>query len=134
MLPAAADETFNGCHKAPPGKRLVRVTIPPNTDLNHLISWISSITCKSFVYATDDASSHGREVTVVAPNYVTPEEAFRIVLNSLDAVGLTLRPSGNFYQIIQTQYAHSNGRPRLRRPRPTHQRKESMTGQTLVIG
>lgn len=110
-VPAAADESFNACHKVPSGKRVVRVSVPPNTDLNHLISWVSSVTCKAFVYATDEAASQGRQVTIVAPTYVTPEEAFRLLLDSLDALGLTLRPSGNFFQIIQSQYAHVTSIP-----------------------
>jgi hypothetical protein len=110
-VPLATDDAFNGCHKVPSGKRLVRVTVPTKTDLNQLIRWLSSVTCKSFVYATDDASSSGREVTIVAPTYVTPEDAFRLVLNSLDAVGLTLRPSGSYFQIIQSQYAHVTALP-----------------------
>jgi hypothetical protein len=110
-LPLATDDTFNGCHKVPSGKRLVRVTVPPKTDLNQLIRWLSSVTCKSFVYATDDATSSGREVTIVAPTYITPEDAFRLVLDSLDAVGLTLRPAGSYFQIIQSQYAHVTSVP-----------------------
>src|SRR6185312_3640314 len=110
-LTPPTDETFNGCHKVPSGKRLVRVTVPPKTDLNHLIRWLSSVTCKSFVYATEDASSSGREVTIVAPTYITPENAFRLVLNALDAVGLTIRPAGSYFQIIQSQYAHVTSVP-----------------------
>jgi hypothetical protein len=109
--PASITEgTFNECRKAPSGKRLVRVSVPSNTDVNHLITWLSSVTCKAFVYATDE-TAHGREVTLVAPVYVTPEEAFRLVFNALDAVGLTLRPSGTFFQVIESQYARVTSVP-----------------------
>jgi hypothetical protein len=110
-LPSATAENFNGCQKIPSGKRLVRVSVAPRTDLNHLISWVSSVTCKAFVYATDEATAQGREVTIVAPTYLTPEGAFRLLLDALDALGLTLRPSGNFYQIIESQYARVTSVP-----------------------
>jgi hypothetical protein len=108
--PAFSDESFNECHKVPRGKRQVRVTVPASTDVNHLITWISSVTCKAFVYAVD-TTAHDRNVSIVAPTYVTPEEAFRLVLNALDSVGLTLQPSKNFFQVIESQRAHVTSIP-----------------------
>ena len=110
-LASPTDEKFNECHKIPRGKRAIRVSLPSHTDLNHLIRWLSSVTCKAIVYATDEAAAREREVTIVAPTYVTPEEAFQLVLDALDALGLTLRPSGTFLQIIESQYAHVTSIP-----------------------
>lgn len=108
--PAFADDSFNECHKVSSGKRQVRVTVPASTDVNHLIAWISSVTCKAFVYAVD-TTAHDRNVSIVAPTYVTPEEAFRLVLNALDSVGLTLQPFGKFFQVIESQRAHVTSIP-----------------------
>jgi len=108
--PAFSDDSFNECHKVPRGQRQVRVAVPASTDVNHLITWISSVTCQTFVYAAD-TTAHDRNVSIVAPNYVTPEEAFRLVLNALDSVGLTLQPSKSFFQVIESQHAHVTSIP-----------------------
>ena len=86
------------------------VGLKPDTDVTHLILWISSITCKSFVWSGGLAVGN-RKVTVVVPALVTREQAFQLFLDALNSVGLTLQPSDGFSQIIETARAKSKPIP-----------------------
>jgi general secretion pathway protein D len=100
------EKDFNSCKKFPSGKRIVKLNLKPDTELGDLISWISSITCKQFLLpGTIPANS--KKVTIVAPELITPEEAYRLFLGALDSVGLTVQPSGKVLRIIETVKAKS---------------------------
>ena len=100
------EKEFNSCKKFPAGKRIVKLNLKPDTELGDLISWISSITCKQFLLpGTIPANS--KKVTIVAPQLITPEEAYRLFLAALDSVGLTVQPAGKFLRIIETLKAKS---------------------------
>lgn len=104
------DKDFNTCKKFPAGKRIVKLNLKPDTELGDLIAWISSITCKQFLLpGTIPANS--KKVTVVAPELITPEEAYRLFLGALDSVGLTVEPSGKFLRIIETVKAKTSSVP-----------------------
>ncbi len=104
---AATERDFNSCHKFPANKRIVKLNMKPDTELGDLISWISSITCKQFLLpGTIPANS--KKVTVIAPQLITPEEAYRLFLAALDSVGLTVQESGKFFRIIETVKARGN--------------------------
>ena len=95
------DKDFNTCKKFPSGKRIVKLNLKPDTELGDLIAWISSITCKQFLLpGTIPANS--KKVTVVAPELITPEEAYRLFLGALDSAGLTVEHSGRFERIVET--------------------------------
>jgi general secretion pathway protein D len=100
------EKEFNSCKKYPSGKRIVKLNLKPDTELGDLIAWISSITCKQFLLpGTIPANS--KKVTIVAPELITPEEAYRLFLGALDSVGLTVQPSGKVLRIIETVKAKS---------------------------
>jgi general secretion pathway protein D len=104
------EKEFNSCKKFPAGKRVVKLNLKPDTELGDLISWISSITCRQFLLpGTIPANS--KKVTIVAPQLITPEEAYRLFLAALDSVGLTVEPSGKFLRIIETLRAKSTSIP-----------------------
>jgi general secretion pathway protein D len=104
----AGEKEFNSCKKFPANRRIVKLNMKPDTDLGDLISWISSITCKQFVLpGTIPANS--KKVTIIAPQLITPEEAYRLFLSALDSVGLTVAPSGKFLRIIETPRAKTRG-------------------------
>ncbi|HXT97239.1 MAG TPA: hypothetical protein VN853_13125 [Polyangia bacterium] len=107
---AMTDADFNTCKKPSHGQRDVHVTLKPETDVDHLIVWISSITCKAFVWSGSLGAGH-RKVTIVAPAVVTPAQAFRIFLDALGSVGLTVEPSGRFFQVIEAVKAKSKPIP-----------------------
>ena len=104
------EKEFNSCKKFPAGKRIVKLNMKPDTELGDLIAWISSITCRQFLLpGTIPANS--KKVTIVAPQLITPEEAYRLFLAALDSVGLTVEPSGKFLRIIETLRAKSTSIP-----------------------
>jgi general secretion pathway protein D len=95
------EKDFNTCKKLSPGKASVKLNLKPDTELGDLIAWISSITCKQFLLpGTIPANS--KKVTVVAPELITPEEAYRLFLGALDSAGLTVEQSGKFLRIVET--------------------------------
>jgi general secretion pathway protein D len=98
---AIGEKDFNSCKKFPAGKRIVKLNLKPDTELGDLISWISSITCKQFLLP-GTIPSNSKKVTIVAPELITPEEAYRLFLGALDSVGLTVQPSGKVLRIIET--------------------------------
>lgn len=106
----AGEREFNSCKKFPANKRIVKLNMKPETELGDLLSWISSITCKQFLLpGTIPANS--KKVTIIAPQLITPEEAYRLFLAALDSVGLTVEPSGKFLRIIETLRAKSTSIP-----------------------
>jgi general secretion pathway protein D len=104
------DKDFNTCKKFPPGKRIVKLNLKPDTELGDLIAWISSITCKQFLLP-GTIPGNSKKVTVVAPELITPEEAYRLFLGALDSVGLTVSQEGKFFRIIETVKAKTSSIP-----------------------
>src|SRR5262249_32020817 len=90
--------SFNQCRKLPPGKR-VKVTLKPESELNALIGWISTMTCKKFIIPQNIRS---QKVTIISPVPVTPEEGYRLFLSALNSIGLTVAPAGDALQIVET--------------------------------
>jgi general secretion pathway protein D len=98
------------CQKLPAGQRMVKLNLKPETELGDLIVWISSITCKQFLLpGTIPANS--KRVTIVAPQLMSPEEAYRLFLSALDSVGLTVYPTGKFLRIVETSKAKGSALP-----------------------
>jgi general secretion pathway protein D len=90
----------SACSRLPEGKRIVKLNLKPETEVADLVAWISAITCKQFVLP-DLPSSHAK-VTIVSPSLITPREAYRLFLEALDSVGLTVVPTGSFLRIIES--------------------------------
>ena len=104
------DKDFNTCRKSPARNGLVKVTLKPDTNVDDLVVWISSITCREFVWS-EAIAARNKKVTIVAPLLVTPRQAFDLFLDALDSVGLTVERSGTFWQIIETRKAKSTPIP-----------------------
>jgi len=102
-------QAANECRKLPAGKRVVRLNLKPNTDVTDLVTWISVVTCKQFLLP--GALAAGKTVTVFAPQLITPEEAYRLFLDALDSVGLTIYPSGRFLRVVETGAAKTSPIP-----------------------
>jgi general secretion pathway protein D len=95
------DKDYNTCKKFPPGKRIVKLNLKPDTELGDLIAWISSITCKQFLLP-GSIPANSKKVTVVAPELITPEEAYQLFLGALESSGLTVEHAGKFERIVET--------------------------------
>ena len=102
------EKEFNSCKKLPPGKRIVKLNLKPETEVIDLIGWISSITCSQFLVSIP---LHGKKVTIIAPQLITPEEAYRLFFAALESVGLTVEPSGKFLRIVESSRARFTSLP-----------------------
>ncbi len=103
------DDPTNGepsCRKLPPGRRIVKLNLKPDSTLADLVAWISAITCKSFILS-GGLAPETKKVTIFAPETMTPAEAYRVFLDALDSVGLTVEHTGRALQIIETAKAKS---------------------------
>jgi general secretion pathway protein D len=96
------EKEFNSCKKLPPGKRIVKLNLKPETEVLDLIGWISSITCSQFLITSN---LQGKKVTIIAPQLITPEEAYRLFYAALESVGFTVEPSGKFLRIVEAARA-----------------------------
>ena len=92
------EKEFNSCKKLPPGKRIVRLNLKPDTEVMDLIGWISSITCAQFIVSMP---LQGKKITIVSPQLITPEEAYRLFFSALDSLGLTVEPTGKFLRVVE---------------------------------
>lgn len=97
------EKEFNSCKKLPAGKRIVRLNLKPDTEVMDLIGWISSITCAQFIVSVP---VQGKKLTIVSPQLITPEEAYRLFFSALDSLGLTVEPTGKFLRVIENAKAH----------------------------
>jgi len=96
------EKEFNSCRKLPPGKRIVRLNLKPDTELMDLIGWISSITCAQFIVSVP---VQGKKTTIIAPQLITPEEAYRLFFSALDSLGLTVESTGKFLRVVENAKA-----------------------------
>jgi general secretion pathway protein D len=96
------EKEFNSCKKLPPGKRIVRLNLKPDTEVMDLIGWISSITCAQFIVSVPLT---GKKITIVSPELITPEEAYRLFFSALDSLGLTVEPTGKFLRVVENAKA-----------------------------
>src|ERR1700759_3348793 len=60
----------------------VSVTFKPETELKDLVTWVMGFTCRNFMF--DPAYvQRGKKVTIIAPNTMSPQEAYRVFLVAL---------------------------------------------------
>jgi general secretion pathway protein D len=85
----------------PPGSGAVVFNLAPEIKLVDAIAWISSITCKPFS-VRDTTLAEDPRLTMVAPERITPGDAYRLFVAALDSVGLRVEPSGKFLRIVDT--------------------------------
>jgi general secretion pathway protein D len=104
------EKEFNQCKKLPPGKRILKFNFKPDSELTDLIGWISTISCTQFIIPSQVPLA-GKKVTILAPQLITPEEAYRLFLAALDASNLTVESTGKFLKIIETGRARFSDMP-----------------------
>ena len=105
------DEQLYSCSNR---KTEVNVTFKPETELKDLITWVMGFTCKNFILDPRIVST-GKKVTVIAPNKMTPQDAYRLFLVALSTMGLTVIPKGNVLRIVESATAKSETLPILKK-------------------
>ena len=85
---AGEDEQLYRCKKSA-GE--VVVSFKPEIEIRELVTWASGFTCKEFIF---DPRIVARKLTIVAPNKMTPPEAYRMFLVALQSANYTVVPKG----------------------------------------
>ncbi len=104
------EREFNSCKKLPANKRIVKLTMKPDTELGELVGWISSITCRQFIIP-GSIPANSKKVTIHSPQLITPEEAYRLFLSAIESVGLTVEPTDKFLRIVESNKARFTSIP-----------------------
>jgi general secretion pathway protein D len=109
------DDKLYNCKQLKGGQ--VVVSFKPETELKDLITWVMGFTCKNFIFEPRIVST-GKKVTLIAPNKMTPTEAYRLFLVALSTMGLTVVPKGNALRIVESAVAKSETVPIFKRGVP----------------
>jgi general secretion pathway protein D len=103
----AVAHSHNICKKQPKGAKF-RITLPPEAELNDLVNWMMSVSCQKFIW---DPKVRGGKVTILSPEPVTVEEAYAAFYASLQTMGLTVEPSGDYFKIVESGEAKTKTLP-----------------------
>ena len=98
---------FNFCRKQPRGAKF-RITLPEEAELKDLVNWMMTVSCQKFIW---DPKVRGGKVTILSPEPVTIEEAYAAFYASLETMGLTVEPSGEYFKIVEAQNAANKTLP-----------------------
>lgn len=101
------DAKLYSCAKTP---KAVDVSFKPEIELKEILTWVMGFTCKNFVLDPRIVST-GKKVTIIAPNRMSPQEAYRVFLVSLSTMGLTVVPKGSVLRIVEAATAKSETVP-----------------------
>jgi general secretion pathway protein D len=88
----------------------VSVTFKPETELKDLVTWVMGFTCRNFMFDPSYVQ-RGKKVTIIAPNTMSPQEAYRVFLVALSTIGLTVVPKGNVLRIVEAATARAETVP-----------------------
>ena len=113
----------------------VVVTFRPETAVKDLVTWTMGFTCKQFLYETRFVEN--RKLTVMAPEKMSPDEAYQLFLASLSTVGLAVVPYGHALRIVEAQTVKRESLPIVDKPgnveqvvrfvlRPTYSKPEML--------
>jgi general secretion pathway protein D len=92
----------------------VLITFKPETEVKDLITWAMGFTCNRYVY--DNRYVQNRHVTMIAPEKLSPHDAYELFLASLSTAGLTVVRNGGAWQIVESQTAKKEVIPIVSRP------------------
>ncbi len=105
--PVPGGKEFAECQRFPRGYK-VNIALKPETELMELIGWIKAISCRPFIVPS---SIRQAKVTIIAPEKVSIDEAYRIFLSALESMGLTVQPEGQVLKIIESNRARESSIP-----------------------
>src|SRR5690349_21842756 len=98
--PPGEDESLYRCSK---NKGDVVVSFKPDIDVRELITWVTSFTCKEFIFNPAYVST--KKVTIIAPNKLTQAEGYRLFIAALSTINYTVVPSGRFLRVVESATA-----------------------------
>src|SRR5690606_21078674 len=110
----AEDDSLYNCAKA---KGRFKVNLAPDVELKDLVRWAFSFTCKNFIYSSAIAT-RAAKVTIVSPQAMSAQEAWRVFLVALQSMGLTVVPKGNVLEIVEHSQAKNQPLPIFTQGRP----------------
>ena len=108
------DQQLYNCGKA---KKSYAVTLKPDTELKELLTWAMGFTCKNFIYESS-ILQRSKKLTIIAPNAMTPQQAYRLFLVGLSTMGLTVVPKGNVLRVVEAANAKQETVPIYRKGTP----------------
>lgn len=108
------EEGLYNCGRA---KGPVSVSFKPEVELKDLITWAMGFTCRNFVYGAN-IGGRSAKVTIIAPKRMSPQQAWRVFLVSLQTLNLTVVPQGNVLRIVESTQAKSEPLPLYRKGGP----------------
>jgi general secretion pathway protein D len=112
--PPGEDAQLYACGKA---KASFAVTLKQETELKDLLTWAMSFTCKNFIYESS-ILQRSKKLTIIAPNKMTPQQAYRVFLIGLSTMGLTVVPKGNVLRVVEAANAKSETVPIYKKGTP----------------
>lgn len=95
------------CEQQPPGARF-RVTLPSEAELDDLVRWMMSVSCRTFVW---EPGLRRGKVTILAPDELTQREALAVFHAALQTMGLAIEPGAGFEKIVESVGAESRVLP-----------------------
>ena len=108
------DAQLYSCGKA---RSAISVTLKPETELKDLLSWAMGFTCKNFIYEAS-ILQRSKKLTIIAPNKMSPQQAYRLFLVSLSTMGLAVVPKGNILRVVEAGNAKGETVPIFRKGSP----------------
>lgn len=92
----------------------VRVNIDfDQAELGDVVRWISALTAQNFIIA--DTISSSKKITIISPQPVRIQDAYRAFISALNMNGLTVVPFGKFLKIVEAKNASKEPNPILER-------------------
>ena len=108
------DAQLYSCGKA---RGSIAVTLKPETELKDLLSWAMGFTCKNFIYESS-ILQRSKKLTIIAPNKMSAQQAYRLFLVSLSTMGLAVVPKGNVLRVVEAGNAKGETVPIFRKGSP----------------
>ena len=90
---AVADTPTYTCKAADPATK-IRVTFSSTVSLMDLTAWVIGFTCKNVVF-TPEVAKNATRLVIVAPQEMTPKQALKLFIDSVDAAGLVATDKGD---------------------------------------
>lgn len=107
QLPPLEKQATDCPERIRPGMRF-KLQFRGEVDLKDLVTWASDVLCKPVLVPS---SIRQQKVQIIAPSTTTLPEAYRIFLSALNSMGLTIKPEGNAFLVLETAHAKESSLP-----------------------